>query len=232
MLNYCRSSGSKYQVKVLETLVGIALLKADTYLIMKIVHVLISIDLLPKHTEETSLAEIQLDVYHFVRRLKIFRQNEDKKLLGFNADCLGTWLVREKKFDSGQQENSHERQNTLNRPSFQRSNSTISKSKIVHANQSKVDWKKVTDKVCNNVTEDSRSKVEGSATYNVNGNKAKKRLRSSSKRMFGVVKDTCINLLYGEEFLIVSTGMYGGESVTFFIDTIGLEFQISRTSLA
>ena len=50
--------------------------------------------------------------------------------------------------------------------------------------------------------------------------------------MFGVVKDTCINLLYGEEFLIVSTGMYGGESVTLCIDTIGLKFEISRASLA
>ena len=178
---------------------------------MKIVHVLISIDLLPKHTEETSLAEIQLDVYHFVRRLKIFRQNEDKKLLGFNADCLGTWLVREKKFDSGQQENSHERQNTLNRPSFQRSNSTISKSKIVHANQSKVDWKKIYDKVCDNVAEGLRPKLEGSKIFDANGKKYKKRLQSRSKRMFGVVKDTCINLLYGEEFLIVSTGVYGGE---------------------
>ena len=65
------------------------------------------------------------------------------KTRSFLGLTLIVWVLGllEKRNSIQQQENSHERQNTLNRPSFQRSNSTISKSKIVHANQSKVDWK-------------------------------------------------------------------------------------------
>ena len=122
----------------METLVGIALLKADAYLIMKIVHVLISIDLLPKHTEVTSQPK-----YNWMCIIL----SEDSKFLGkmktrsFWDLTLIVWVVREKKFDSGQ------RKTTANdkyseSSSLLHSNSTISKSKIVNADQSKVDWKK------------------------------------------------------------------------------------------